>query len=230
MTPLEGVLCSSCGESIPGRHFHGEAGLRCVLCEHTAPPFQQAVAFGAYAGALRDLVHLFKYQQVHSAGPLLGRFVASALSRVDLRENFLLIPVPLSREKRSSRGFNQAEEIARNFLRVLPASSIQINTGTLIRTRETASQTGLTRPQRQSNLRGAFAVKHPERVRGRSVLIVDDVMTTGATASECARVLLRAGASQVFVVTVARAIKNGKGEGLPASMAGAHQEGPLGHA
>jgi phosphoribosylpyrophosphate synthetase len=79
-------------------------------------------------------------------------------------------------------------------------------------------------------LRGAFAVKYPERVRGRSVLIVDDVMTTGATASECAQVLLRAGASQVFVVTVARAIKNANGEGLLAKTAGAHREGPLGHA
>lgn len=230
MCPLEGILCSVCGESVPGRHFHGETGPRCGLCERTAPPFHQAVAFGAYAGALRDLVHIFKYQQVHSAGPLLGRFVAGALSRVRLPENLLLMPVPLSREKQSSRGFNQAEEIARNFLRFPAAGSIQLDTAALIRTRETASQTGLTRPQRQSNLRGAFAVKYPERVRGRSVLIVDDVMTTGATASECAQVLLRAGASQVFVVTVARAIKNANGEGLLAKAAGAHREGPLGHA
>ncbi|HEY5029285.1 MAG TPA: phosphoribosyltransferase family protein, partial [Candidatus Angelobacter sp.] len=73
--------------------------------------------------------------------------------------------------------------------------------------RETASQTGLTRHQRRANVRGAFAVLRPEKVKGRSILIVDDVMTTGTTAGECARVLRRAGAKEVFVATVARATK-----------------------
>jgi predicted amidophosphoribosyltransferase len=82
-----------------------------------------------------------------------------------------------------------------------------LDTSVLARTRETASQTGLSRRQRRVNVRGAFAVTSPGRVKGRSVLIVDDVMTTGTTAAECARVLRRAGAKEIFVATVARATK-----------------------
>jgi predicted amidophosphoribosyltransferase len=88
-----------------------------------------------------------------------------------------------------------------------PSGSIQLDTASLSRTRETASQTGLTRHQRRANVRGAFAVIRPEKVRGRSILLVDDVMTTGTTVNECSRVLLRAGAKEVFVATVARATK-----------------------
>jgi len=92
-------------------------------------------------------------------------------------------------------------------LRSRPGTSIQLDTASLIRTRETVSQTGLTRHQRRANLRGAFAVTRPEKLHGQNILLVDDVMTTGATAGECARVLLRAGAKQVLVATVARAIR-----------------------
>jgi len=105
------------------------------------------------------------------------------------------------------RGFNQAEAIARAFLRFQTSGSIQLDTSILVRLRDTVSQTGLTRHQRRANVRGAFTVMDPAKVKGRSILIVDDVMTTGATAGECARVLRRAGAKEVFVATVARAIK-----------------------
>jgi ComF family protein len=169
------------------------------------------VAYGAYDGALRDLLHLFKYQHVRSAAPLLGRLLNRAVARTELPENLLVVPVPLFRAKQRSRGFNQAEDIARNFARCRAGDSIQVETAALVRTRDTASQTGLARHQRRSNLRGAFAVPQLEKVCGRNILIVDDVMTTGTTAGECTRVLLRAGASQVFVATVARAIKGVEG-------------------
>ena len=124
----------------------------------------------------------------------------------------LVLPVPLWTGKRRTRGFNQAEEIARFVVRDLAnggtaSTRIQLDTTSLVRQRETASQTGLTRPQRRANVRGAFAVVRRDVVRGRSILLVDDVMTTGTTAGECARVLLRAGAKEVFVATVARATK-----------------------
>ena len=110
-------------------------------------------------------------------------------------------------ERERERGFNQAEAIAAAFVRRQRSARIELNTVSLVRTRETASQTGLTRRQRRLNLRGAFAVVQPGPIQGRTILLVDDVMTTGTTAGECARVLLRAGAKQVFVATVARAIK-----------------------
>ena len=152
-------------------------------------------------------MHLLKYEAVHSVAPLLGRYLGEALASAALPEPLVVVPVPLFQRKRRNRGFNQAEEIARAFVSLRRARGIQLETGCLLRTRDTSSQTGLTRHQRRANLRGAFQVQRVERIRGLSVLVVDDVMTTGTTAGECARVLLRAGAKEVFVATVARAIR-----------------------
>lgn len=217
-----------CGEKLFGHHFEGEAGPLCGLCRRVAPPFRRAVAYGAYEGALRDLLHLFKYQQVRPAGPALAKLIAKAVPGLGLPDSLLVVPVPLWPGKRQARGFNQAEELARSFVRSRPGTGIQLDTTSLVRRRETASQTGLTRHQRRANLRGAFAVTKPDRVRGRTVLVIDDVMTTGTTAGECARVLLRAGAREVFVATVARATKEVAG-GL-AMAAAASVGGTQGHA
>jgi ComF family protein len=165
------------------------------------------VAYGAYDGVLRDLIHLLKYQRVRPVAPLLAKFLIQATSPLALPEGLLVLPVPLFKSKLRDRGFNQAEEIARAFVDRCKGRSIQLETSSLVRTRETASQTGLTRHQRRANMRGAFSVSRPDRIAGRNVLVVDDVMTTGTTASECARVLLRSGAKQVFVATVARATR-----------------------
>ena len=180
---------------------------QCGSCRLAPPRFRKAVAFGPYLGVLRDLIHLLKYQRIRSAAPRLARLLGEAVRGIQAQEPLLVVPVPLWPGKRHARGFNQAEDIARSFWRSTSSNGIQLCTTLLVRTRETASQTGLTRRQRQSNLRGAFAVVKPELVHGKSVLLIDDVMTTGATAAECARVLLRAGAKQVDVATVARATR-----------------------
>jgi ComF family protein len=177
------------------------------MCRRAAPPFQRAVAYGGYDGVLRDLIHLLKYQGVHPVAPLLGGLLGQALAGMELPEPLLVVPVPLFKRKLRERSFNQAEEIARSFVRRQNSGRIQLETSSLVRTRQTASQTGLTRHQRRANMRGAFAVTKPERIAEKSVLVVDDVMTTGTTAGECVRVLLRAGAKQVFVATVARATR-----------------------
>lgn len=191
------------------------------------PQFHRAVSYGAYDGELRELIHLFKYNGIRPAGALLARLLDQAASQLQLSGELVLIPVPLWSGKRQARGFNQAEAIARAFLRLKPSSSIQLDTSSLVRTRETASQTGLTRKQRRENVRGAFAVTKGEKVRGRSILLVDDVMTTGTTVNECARVLLRAGAKEVFVATVARATKE---VGSVQAMASVAHGGVQGHA
>jgi ComF family protein len=123
-------------------------------------------------------------------------------------DSMAVIAVPLHRTKLRQRGFNQAELIARAAIKIKqPGDRLRLCAGVLERKRETASQIGLTSHQRRENLRGAFGVTQPELVKGHEVLVVDDVYTTGATVSECARVLRRAGATKVWVATVARTLK-----------------------
>jgi ComF family protein len=243
--PLTGTLCSRCGEKLVAQRYAGDPTPLCDLCRQATPRFRRAVAYGAYDGALRDLLHIFKYQGVRSAAPLLGRLLARAVESAGIEEPFLVVPVPLTAAKRRFRGFNQAEEIARAFCASSSsrafrgAAGIQLDSALLVRNRDTVSQTGLTRPQRQANLRGAFSVRKPDRLWGKKILLVDDVMTTGATAGECVRVMMKSGAKEVFVATVARATRDveiarseaaGFAAGAVFSLGGTSLGGTRGHA
>ena len=180
------------------------------MCQRAHPLFEKAVAYGSYEGALRDLIHLLKYAQVRPAAAVLGRMLGDAILGIaaSLPEKLVVVPVPLHERKQRQRGFNQSELIARAAMKcVNPTGRFEIVTGALQRIRETGSQIGLTRHQRRENLRGAFAVKVPGRLADRDVLLVDDVFTTGTTASECARVLRKAGVRNIWVATVARTLK-----------------------
>lgn len=146
-----------------------------------------------------------KYESVKPAARFLAGLLASETRQLGLKEA-IVVPVPLHRQRSRERGFNQSEMIAAAAVRKL-GRGFALQSSVLARKRPTVSQIGLTRHQRRANLRGAFEVRHTERIADRDVLLVDDVMTTGTTASECARVLLRAGARQVFVATVARVQK-----------------------
>ncbi len=186
------------------------------MCRRVRRPFGRAVAYSGYEGALRELIHLLKYNGVRPAANVLGGMLAEAFTGLEPaferltfeQAPILVIPVPLYKTKRRQRGFNQAEMIARAALKVYPAvARLQLVPDLLWRTRDTASQIGLSNHQRRANLRGAFALRRAAEVTGRDVILVDDVYTTGATAMECAKVLRRAGASQVVVATVARTLK-----------------------
>lgn len=195
------------------------AEVRCLLCQRVDPPFERAVAYGSYEGELRDLIHVLKFQQVRPAGAVLGRLLAKAIATLEPTMpvgTIAVVPVPLHKRKQAQRGFNQAEMIARDALKELSRPKrFDLCTGVLLRRRETGSQIGLTGHQRRENLRGAFVVSDAARVGKRDVLLIDDVLTTGTTASECARVLLRAGAARVWVATVARTLKISEGFALP---------------
>jgi len=160
---------------------------------------------------LRDLIHVLKFQQVRPAAAVLGRRLAETIANLEQAMPvgaIVVVPVPLHTRKQTQRGFNQAEMIARSALKQLSRPNrFELSTGILQRRRETGSQIGLTRHQRRENLRGAFAVSDPARILNSNILLVDDVYTTGTTASECARVLRRAGAARVWVATVARTLK-----------------------
>ncbi|MFZ0773208.1 MAG: ComF family protein [Candidatus Sulfotelmatobacter sp.] len=213
MRPIAGGLCAVCGERLFSSYAlsASDGPPRCGLCRRIEPPFVRAVAYGSYEGGLRELIHLLKYTGVHPAANVLGRMLAEAIAELEpeLRaESIAVVPVPLHRGKLRQREFNHAERIARAAIKLNPASGrLRLCPRMLERKRETPSQTGLTRHQRRENVRGAFGVAQPEAVKGRDVLLVDDVYTTGATVSECARVLRRAGATKVWVATVARTLK-----------------------
>lgn len=200
--------CVCCGERlVPAQLLIGDG--QCPVCRDYPPEFERAVAFGEYDGGLRDLIHLLKYERVRPAAAYLGKLLAQSIATLRLPQSAaspLIIPVPLHSSKRRERKFNQAELIAHAAAKHLP-KNWQVVTGVLVRQRATRSQVGLEREERIANMHGAFRVVAPERIAGRAVIVVDDVMTTGTTVSECARVLKHAGAEKVWAATVARVLK-----------------------
>jgi ComF family protein len=216
LRPLQGSYCPVCGQASQTpvsliRREGEDVDPRCLLCQRVDPPFERAVAYGSYEAGLRDLIHLLKFHQVRPAANVLGRVLAGTIANLDKSMpvgTIIVVPVPLHKNKKAQRGFNQAEMIAREALRQLSRPQrFDLRTGVLLRKRDTGSQIGLTNHERRENLRGAFGVNDPTRILNRDILLVDDVYTTGTTASECARVLLRAGAARVWVATVARTLK-----------------------
>jgi len=160
---------------------------------------------------MREAIHALKYDRLHPASTGLGRMLAAAIVQLagEAPAEMLVIPVPLHPSKYSQRGFNQSRSLATAALGFLrkshPEWRLTLASSTLLRQRATESQAGLTPRQRRLNVRGAFTVSDPTRVTAQHVLIVDDILTTGATARAAAQALVRAGAASVWVATLARA-------------------------
>lgn len=177
-------------------HFPLDEQGRCSLCRLGLTGFDTVYTFGSYEATLRQLIHLFKYDQMRPLAKPLGALMARAIPREQRFD--LIVPMPLHWKKRFSRGYNQSELLAQEIARRwgVPVRKI------VRRVKPTAPQAGLTNSKRRLNVRGAFSTS--AKLKGLRVLLVDDVLTTGATASACARVLKRAGASHVTVAAVAR--------------------------
>jgi ComF family protein len=192
-------FCVQCRAPFLSRFPLDDQG-RCGLCRRGVRGFDAAYSFGFYENELRKLIQLFKYGRVETLSKPLGRLLARALPR---EQSFdVIVPLPLHWRKRWQRGFNQAELLAREISRrtQTPVEN------TLRRVRNTESQAGLTSAKRRKNVSGAFqASRGRNNLEDRRVLLIDDVMTTGATAASCARALRRAGARHVTLLTLARA-------------------------
>jgi ComF family protein len=164
---------------------------------------------------MRELIHALKYDRLRPIAPNLGEFLALAIAQLapEAPAEMLVVPVPLHRSKYADRGFNQARLLAAEAIACLrkkhAAWRLTLAPSTLMRLRGTDSQAGLTPRQRRLNVRGAFGVSDPVAVFGKHVLLIDDILTTGATARAAARALLQAGAESVWVATLARARRIG---------------------
>lgn len=165
------------------------------------PVWGRARAVAAFDGVVRDLIHAFKYADRHDARRLFGRWLAQAGADL-LPGADVLVPVPLARWRLLRRQFNQAAVLAQELSR---RSGVRFHPDALRRTRATVSQVGLSHEERRRNVRNAFAVpaRRAAAVSGRRIVLVDDVITTGATVEACARALLSAGATQVDVLALA---------------------------
>lgn len=222
VAPLaDDTLCSRCGDALgpeSARFLAAHAVTECMLCRLAPPEFARAVAFAAYDDATRELLHLLKFQGMTAvASSLLGAGMAEAMAKLlpDMSPDVLVIPVPLFAARARSRGFNQAQLLAEAGLARLrtlrPAWKPELRTDLLRRIKDTRSSFSMAPHERRANLRGAFRVSQASALAGRDVLLVDDILTSGATARECARVLLRAGAARVSVATYARTLSEDAG-------------------
>lgn len=205
-----GPSCARCGDALDARDGLTESGL-CRTCRIAPPPFVRAVSFGLYQDRMKAAIHALKYDRLHPAARGLGRMLAEAVAQLatEAPSEMLVVPVPLHRLKHTQRGFNQARSLAVEALSVLrkthPQWRLTLASSALMRLRATGSQAGLSPRQRRLNVRGAFSVSDPSAVARKHILVIDDILTTGATARAAAQALLRAGAASVWVATLARA-------------------------
>ena len=206
-------FCAACKMPFVNRYPLDESG-RCALCRLGARGFDDVYSYGSYQGSLRELVHLFKYKGVRPLSRKFGEWMALGLPR-ELSFD-VVVPMPLHWMKRFRRGFNQSMLLAQEISRRWNAPVRAI----VRRRRSTSPQAGLTNAKRRANVQGAFAIKNGVRLDGLRVLLIDDVVTTGSTASACARVLKRAGAAHVTVLALARTDRRFGSNDLQKAVAG----------
>ncbi|MHA1566459.1 MAG: ComF family protein [Alphaproteobacteria bacterium] len=214
---VQGSICTPCWHDIdflaqphcyrcgyPFELDQGEAAL-CGACIRQPPVYHRARSVMVYGGVARDLVLGFKHGDRTHAAPAFGRWLARAGAEL-IADADLILPVPLHRWRLARRRFNQAALMAGTLADI---TDKPMRPNILRRIRQTSTQGGLNRRQRARNVRRAFIVqpRHQAGIAGKRILLVDDVLTTGATAGECAATLLRGGAAAVDVLTLTRVVR-----------------------
>lgn len=189
---LPAAICYRCALPTP-------TGNLCARCQRRPAALDSVRAACTFEGVVRKAIHMLKYRQGRYVVPFLGSLLEEAIGRRPLQVD-VIVPVPLSRERLRERGYNQSQLLAGHLSRSM---DIPMEPDWIQRTRPTPPQTSLSAASRRANVRGAFQWRGPS-VEGKRVLLVDDVMTTGATLEECGLVVRHAGARRVLAVVVAR--------------------------
>ena len=201
LTFITDPVCAGCGAPFD---IDRGPGTRCGACLETPPRFAAARAALAYAGSARTVLLGFKHgDRQHLVDIMAPQLVRAG--RGWFGPDTVLVPVPLHRWRLWKRGFNQAALLARAVSR---RSGSPLAVDALVRVKPTRSSQGMGRRARADNVRGAFRVARPEAIKAKEIVIIDDVLTTGATVEACTRILLRAGAKQVRVLTWARVVRD----------------------
>ena len=202
LKPLAGPMCPRCGRPFasPTTLTYAPHHL-CASCRLHPPAYTRAWSLYPYVPPLQDAIQLFKYKRKVSLANPLGALMQAGLGI--LPETDLLMPIPLHVDRLKEREFNQALLLADRLNGLL---RLPLSYDNLVRLRPTQPQTELSRRARLRNLRRAFSLRRPDQVTGKRVLLVDDVFTTGTTVNECAKTLRKAGAKEVYVLTLARTL------------------------
>ena len=198
LKPRLGGYCPRCGLLFG---LSSEQVSLCLDCRRSPPPWREVFFYGCYDGLLKNLILRFKFQSQLGLALILREMLLFALVSREAPHFDLTVPIPLHPDKLRARGFNQSLELANG---VAGHASAAISSRALVRVRETPAQHTLPRSQRMNNLKGAFLAR-PDEVQGRSILLVDDILTTGATARTAVKALLQAGAAEVSLLILARA-------------------------
>lgn len=197
--------CAQCG--VPFAHDRGQ-GAQCGACLAAPPLWRRARAAMVYEGAARTALLRFKLaDRQHLAAMMADAMARAARADALLQPGVLLVPVPLHRWRLWRRGFNQALLLARALAQ---SSGADLSIDDLMRVRATRPSVGLGAEARAANVRGAFRVRNAQRMSGRAVVLVDDVLTSSATAAACTKALLAAGAASVDILTFARVVREGE--------------------
>jgi ComF family protein len=200
---IEPPFCSVCGIPFVSREVESHP---CGACLSKRKYFTMARALGSYEGSLQEAIHRWKYQGKTYLSPFLGEWMAEGLNRYwDPNLFALIIPVPLHKKRLRERGFNQALLLVKELSR---RTGIPYRKRILRKKRPTIPQVNLSGVEREKGVRGTFHIIGREELEGKSILLVDDVYTTGATVNECSKVLLAGGAERVDVLTLAHALKS----------------------